>query len=434
MKPSGPRAIPSLLLLLALFPVSLSAISVFDVIRLSQQKYSDSEIVRIIQATDSRFVLGADDTTRLKKEGVTEVVIREMLSRPAREKADAPAARPSAKPARPPAAVKGSKTEASTETRVPSPDPASILDEIVRLTKSGLSEETVLAYAKARRGDLPSVISADRLRRLRESGVSEAVVRYLTAIDVRASDEGAGEDTVEAYVSDSGEAESRSSAPYWSPAGDYDSGTYDAGYYGGGGSYDGYPAGGYYPASDYACYYGDYPFYGSVFYSYPVYFFVNRADFFSRFHRRGHDFRRHRGDIGHRRGFGRPDFPRDRQAINRPDRGPRGRGSIIAGQGWRNPPALARGNVIQGSRQPRGPVMFRGGPGRSAIPPRGFSQISRPPLGGLAAPRAPVRPGAPGGRSFSGGPSPGSAVARAPIARSGGSPSPGPRPGPVSRR
>lgn len=433
MKLSGARAIPSLLLL-ALFPASLSAISVFDVIRLSQQKYSDGEIVRIIQATDSRFVLSAEDATRLKKEGVTEPVIREMLSRPAREKADAPAAKPSAKSARPPAPAKGSKTEAPPETRVPSPDPARILDEIVRLTKSGLSEETVLAYAKARRGDLPSVISADRLRRLRESGVSEAVVRYLTAIDVRASDEGAGEDTAEAYVSESGEAESRSAASYSSPTGGDGSIAYDTGYYGGDGSYDSYPVGGYYPASDYACYYGDYPFYGSVFYSYPAYFFVNRADFFGRFHRRGHDFRRHRGDIGHRRGFGRPDFPRDRQAVNRPDRGPRGRESIVAGQGWRNPPALARGNVIQGSRQPRGPVMFRGGPGRPVIPPRSFSQVSRPPLGGLAAPRAPVRPVAPGGRSFSGGSNPGSTVARAPIARSGGTPSPGPRPGVAAPR
>src|SRR6266536_1117001 len=142
MKLFGSRAIPALLLLLALFPAALSAISVFDVIRLSQQKYSDDEIVRIIQATDSRFVVNADDTTRLRKEGVTEVVIREMLSRPAREKADAPAAKPSAKPARPPAAVKGSRTEAPMETRGPSHDPASILDDIVRLTKAGLSEET----------------------------------------------------------------------------------------------------------------------------------------------------------------------------------------------------------------------------------------------------------------------------------------------------
>ena len=39
------------------------------------------EILRIIQSTDSRFVLTAEDTARLKKEGVKESVIREMLSR-----------------------------------------------------------------------------------------------------------------------------------------------------------------------------------------------------------------------------------------------------------------------------------------------------------------------------------------------------------------
>jgi hypothetical protein len=66
-----------------LLPASLGAISVFDVIRLSQGRYSDAEIIRLIQTTDSRFVLSAEDTVRLREAGVTESVIREMLSRPA---------------------------------------------------------------------------------------------------------------------------------------------------------------------------------------------------------------------------------------------------------------------------------------------------------------------------------------------------------------
>jgi len=83
MKPSGFPAIVVLVLLAVLLPASLAAISVFDVILLSQGRYSDAEIIRLIQTTDSRFVLSAEDTVRLREAGVTENVIREMLSRPA---------------------------------------------------------------------------------------------------------------------------------------------------------------------------------------------------------------------------------------------------------------------------------------------------------------------------------------------------------------
>ena len=92
MKPSQPRAVLALILLAVLLPVSLSAISVFDVIRLSQGKYSDEDIIRLIQTTDSRFLLSAEDTVRLRQAGVTESVIREMLSRPApRQESEPPA-------------------------------------------------------------------------------------------------------------------------------------------------------------------------------------------------------------------------------------------------------------------------------------------------------------------------------------------------------
>ena len=83
MKLSGFRAILFLVLLAVFLPASLAAISVFDVIQLSRGRYSDAEIIRLIQTTDSRFVLSAEDTVRLREAGVTESVIREMLSRPA---------------------------------------------------------------------------------------------------------------------------------------------------------------------------------------------------------------------------------------------------------------------------------------------------------------------------------------------------------------
>lgn len=75
-----------LVLVLVLLPSSLAAISVFDVIRLSQEGYADDEITRIIRTTDSRFVLSSEDVLRLRQEGVTETVIREMLSRPVPER------------------------------------------------------------------------------------------------------------------------------------------------------------------------------------------------------------------------------------------------------------------------------------------------------------------------------------------------------------
>jgi hypothetical protein len=81
MKLSGASAVSFLVLLLVLLPATLTAISTFDVIRLSQEGYADDEIVRIIRATDSRFVLSSEDVLRLRQEGVTETVIREMLSR-----------------------------------------------------------------------------------------------------------------------------------------------------------------------------------------------------------------------------------------------------------------------------------------------------------------------------------------------------------------
>src|ERR1700693_767356 len=107
MKLSGSSAVPVLISLLLLLPASLAAISVFDVIRLSQGRYSDEEIIRLIQTTDSRFVLSAEDSVRLRNAGVTEGVIREMLSRPAPQRESEPAASEgAAHPSRLPAAIR----------------------------------------------------------------------------------------------------------------------------------------------------------------------------------------------------------------------------------------------------------------------------------------------------------------------------------------
>jgi len=109
MRPRGTFAL-SFLLLVLLLPASLAAISVFDVIRLSQERYSDEDIIRLIQTTDSRFVLSADDTVRLRTAGVTESVIREMLARPApRGESEPPASGAGATPLRSPATARSSR-------------------------------------------------------------------------------------------------------------------------------------------------------------------------------------------------------------------------------------------------------------------------------------------------------------------------------------
>ncbi len=56
------------------------AVSIYDVIELSRQGYSDAEVVNIIRTTGSVFELTAEDIPRLKNLGVSEAIIRVMLA------------------------------------------------------------------------------------------------------------------------------------------------------------------------------------------------------------------------------------------------------------------------------------------------------------------------------------------------------------------
>ncbi len=280
-------------------------------------------------------------------------------------------------------------------------EPAPLLEDLARLTKAGFSDETVLAYAKAHRAEAPSLIAADDLLRLRESGVSEAVIRYMAAIDVRASDQGGEEDV--AY--ETAEAAGYPSAAYSYP--DY--------------SYYGYPDSysyGAYPETYYADYY---PFFGAGYYPYPVYFFVNNAGFFGRFHNRSHRFGRHRGGFDGRGRFGHPRLPRG--GFGRGTGGRRG-GVIVAHRGSASP-GLPRRRFGPGSVPGRG---F--GPG--FVAPRGgvtgHSGIGRPviarggPGPGLRAPQTVASRGAVGRPSFAGGSRAGGGFSRGPTPSSGGGP------------
>lgn len=56
------------------------ALTVYDVIQLSSKNYSDNEIIKLIQATNSAFKLTAEDLPRLLEAGVNDSVIQVMLT------------------------------------------------------------------------------------------------------------------------------------------------------------------------------------------------------------------------------------------------------------------------------------------------------------------------------------------------------------------
>src|SRR5262249_1046793 len=63
--------------------------------------------------------------------------------------------------------------------------PAPLLEQLVRMTRAGSSDAELLDYAKAHRRELPPEVSDRDLDYLRDSGVSERVVSYMSAIDAR---------------------------------------------------------------------------------------------------------------------------------------------------------------------------------------------------------------------------------------------------------
>ncbi len=145
-----------------------------------------------------------------------------------------------------------------------------LLNDVVRMTKAGLSDATIVAYVKVRRARLDSILSADDLIQLRRAGVSETVTGYLasvTAVDVGQRREGRDEEAT--YDSREGRAYPVEPA------------------YGGGYAY---PYG-----------YGYYPPYGGGFFSTSVFigrpffhrhFFFQRPFFSDRFFFRDHFFHR----------------------------------------------------------------------------------------------------------------------------------------------
>ncbi len=72
-----PRLVIAAVVLLLAMPGY--ALSVYDVIQLSRQNYSEQKIVKLIEVTGSAFELRAEDIPRLKGLGISEQVIQAML-------------------------------------------------------------------------------------------------------------------------------------------------------------------------------------------------------------------------------------------------------------------------------------------------------------------------------------------------------------------
>ena len=297
------------------------------------------------------------------------------------------------------------------------PERSSLLDDLVQMTRSGSSDAAILAYARAHRAELPPEISNGDLGRLRDAGVSERVVAYMSAIDVRDTGE-----EIQANADSTFENEVRPRGAYPETEGE------DESY---GGNEDGYAGGdaGAYPDNSYDAYSGygcpdcgDYPFFGYGDFAGPFYFSDGRA-FFPRFHRRDERFRRHREfDRGRRVIRPRGDVRRrlaSREAWR--DRDPRGRGDEFLRRGasrdaWRESRFRdGRAAVAVRPRAPAGPGFTRGpgprprGAFGSGMPHRGFGPRGAPPAGfggaqrGFAGPGGFGRPGSSGGGRRSGG-------------------------------
>lgn len=73
-----------------------------------------------------------------------------------------------------------------------------ILDDVVQMTRAGLSDDTIVAYIRARRSRLASDLRAEDLIQLRKAGVSENVVRYIAGATGLHVDEGAISTSVQA--------------------------------------------------------------------------------------------------------------------------------------------------------------------------------------------------------------------------------------------
>jgi hypothetical protein len=300
----------------------------------------------------------------------------------------------------------GDSPNPSPSQRQPS---ATLLDELVRMTRAGSSDRAVLAYAQAHRRELPSEVSAASLRWLRDSGVSDTVVRYMSAFDVRVPDDGSGMAGGETELSDENGRSTRAGT-YPSENGEYgDAGRYalndSSGYgypYAESQPYADYGYGygpGYGPGYGYGYGYDYYPYFGYP-YFYSPFVIIGRGESFRRhFHSDHQDHHMDHGGHGGHGGHG----DHHNQGDHRFDGGHQGNAVHRGGSGdaWRERGVQTGrgGSMAPGSRGSARPALTRGfgtgaQPARgNGVGPRGFGAGPQPARGHGVGPRGFSAPG-----------------------------------------
>lgn len=158
-------------LLLAMPLVALAApMTNEDVIKLVRSGLSDETVLQAIQGAEPRFDTSTDGLVRLKQGGASDRIVQQIMAKQSGTPMAAPApvlaplpaqAAPAA--ATPPAALAAPMTN----------------DDVIKLVKSGLSEETVL---QAIQGAAPRFdTSTDGLVRLKQGGASDRVIQQVMA-------------------------------------------------------------------------------------------------------------------------------------------------------------------------------------------------------------------------------------------------------------
>jgi len=108
----------------------------------------------------------------------------------------------------------GSDVRLERETKPPvarrefAPSRNPLLEDVVRMSKGGVSDAVVVAYLTTHRRELPKILSQDDQLRLQRGGVSDSVMTYLSrnsAVDIGVTGEGGRGGSVYAVESPSQE-------------------------------------------------------------------------------------------------------------------------------------------------------------------------------------------------------------------------------------
>jgi hypothetical protein len=294
-----------------------------------------------------------------------------------------------------------------TSPGFPATRPSPLLEELVQMTRAGSSDAEVLAYARAHRGELPAEVKAADLIWLHDAGVSERVVSYMSAVDVRIPDDALQENPApEVPGQDAPPPGSAYSYP------ESQGGPYANGYANGDVTYSNdYASPDSYADSYYGSYWGDWcPYYGYGYYPYA--FYIYQPPFCNRFHDHVHHHDNHNDHHGHDGDHG----TRNPQSVAT------ARGTTTEAWRSRGVTASARRPATVGPRGSSRTMVARQGAVRNpgvasrTLAPRGFGSSGAAARhgfsGGFRAPQASIasrgsisRPSFSGGgtRSFSGG-------------------------------